>query len=158
MPLTGVPEFAEAIPLLRKPTDWENTVADYASIGATLGHHPLSLLRTYLDEEHIVPADQLTSHPDNAIIRVAGLVTNRQKPMTATGVVFVTLEDETGYANIVIWPNIVERQRNVLLQSQLMVVTGQIQTTSNVTHIIARRLQNYTELIGELETRSRNFH
>ena len=158
MPLTGIPEFSEATPLLKKPTDWQNTLADYESTGLTLGHHPLSLLRSQLDKMGIVQNFTLGEIPNDKIIKVAGLITNRQKPQTATGVVFTTLEDETGYANIVIWPKLVKAQRNALLQSQLMVVTGKVQTESNVTHIIALRLENYNHLIGSLSTKSRDFH
>ena len=158
MPLTGIPEFPEATPLLRKPTDWENTLSDYATTGLSLSHHPLALLRPTLNQGRIIQADALGQQPNDAVIRVAGLVTNRQRPMTASGVIFMTLEDETGYANIVIWPKLVEKQRNVLLQSQLIVVTGKVQTADNVTHIIARNLQDYSHLAKTLEIRSRNFH
>ncbi|NKB77249.1 MAG: DNA polymerase III subunit alpha [Gammaproteobacteria bacterium] len=158
MPLTGVPKFTEATPLLRKPTEWQNTLADYESTGLTLGHHPLALLRQQLNTKGIWQANSIGQDKNNRIIKVAGLVTNRQRPMTATGVVFVTLEDETGYANIVIWPQLVKSQRRVLLQSQLMVVTGRVQTESNVTHIIAQHLQDYSELTQSLKLKSRNFH
>ena len=158
MPITGVPNFIEGLPLLRKPTEWQNTLADYESTGLTLGNHPLALLREKLNTEGISQSNVLGRTSNGQIIKVAGLVLNRQRPMTATGVVFVTLEDETGYANIVIWPKLVESQRRILLQSQLMVVTGTVQTESNVTHVIARQLQDFSELTQSLRSKSRNFH
>ncbi len=154
----GVAEFNEAEPLLPRPGKWQNTLADYASTGLTLGDHPLFQLRPLLDQKGVVTAGQLSNLSTGRIASVAGLVINRQRPMTASGVMFSTLEDETGQANIVIWPKIVERQRKILIQSRLLIVTGKVQTESNVTHLIARTLVDGSFMIDDLQTKSRDFH
>jgi error-prone DNA polymerase len=156
--VAGTPEFNEAEPLLQRPGNWDETLADYASTGLTLGNHPLALLRTRLSGQGIHPAADLARLESGQIISVAGLVINRQRPMTASGVVFMTLEDETGQANIVIWPKIVERQRRELMQSRLITVTGELQIESSVIHLIAHKLENCNDMIGSLSTRSRDFH
>ncbi len=156
--VVGVAEFNEAEPMLPKPGKWQNTLADYASTGLTLGDHPLLQLRPLLDQRGVVTAEQLARLANGCSVSVAGLVINRQRPQTASGVMFSTLEDETGQANIVIWPKIVERQRKILMQSRLMIVTGKVQTESNVTHLIARRLIDGSKMIEGLKTKSRDFH
>ena len=154
----GVAEFNEATPMLPKPARWQNTVADYASTGLTLGEHPLSQLRGTLSERGMVTADELTTIPSGKRATVAGLVLNRQRPGTASGVMFATLEDETGHANIVIWPKLVEKQRRVLLTTRLLIVHGKVQTESGVTHLIADRLADGSDMVADLVTRSRDFH
>jgi error-prone DNA polymerase len=154
----GVAEFNEAAPMLPKPGQWQNTLADYASTGLTLGEHPLSQLREMLNQKGIVTNNMLNKTPTGRRVSVAGLVINRQRPGTASGVMFSTLEDETGQANIVIWPKIIERQRKILLTSRLLIVTGEVQTESNVTHLIAHRLADGTGLVRGLRMKSRDFH
>jgi error-prone DNA polymerase len=156
--ITGMPEFNEAEPLLRRPDDWDETVADYSSTGLTLGTHPLGMLRDQLSPRGVLPAADLGRMQNGSTTSVAGLVINRQRPMTASGVVFITLEDETGQANIVVWPKVVETQRRELMQSRLLTVTGKLQIESDVIHLIAYRLQDCSDLIGKLVTRSRDFH
>lgn len=151
-------QFNEAIPLLHTPEQWDNTVADYASTALTLGIHPLEQFRDQLDGRGVVRNDCLADIENGRFVAVAGLVTNRQRPGTASGVMFLTLEDESGYANIVVWPKIIERQRRVLLQSSLLIVRGVVQSESNVIHVIARRLEDGSELIDGLVTKSRDFH
>ncbi len=158
MEVTGMPVFNEAEPLLPIPSDWDNTLGDYASTGLTLGHHPLFLLRPVLTDKGVFSAAELGAQQNGKILSVAGLVINRQRPMTASGVVFLTLEDETGQANIVIWPKVVEQQRRALMQSRLMRVTGKLQIESNVINLIAYRLEDCSDLIGSLMTKSRDFH
>ncbi len=106
----------------------------------------------------LVTAKQLAQLPNGQRTRAAGIVTGRQRPGTASGVVFVTLEDETGYINVVVWNHIVERQRRELLGSRLMAVEGEVQTESGVVHLIARRLTDHTPMLGSLSTTSRDFH
>ena len=154
----GVAEFNEAVPLLAKPGQWQNTLADYASTGLTLGEHPLAQLRQMLDQRGMITTDILSQTPTGRRVSVAGLVINRQRPGTASGVMFATLEDETGQANIVIWPKIIERQRKILLTSRLLIVTGEVQTEGNVTHLIAHKLTDGTRLVRGLRTKSRDFH
>ena len=91
-------------------------------------------------------------------VRVAGLVTGRQRPQTATGVTFVTLEDEDGMINVVVWRDLGDRQRRVLIESRLLGVAGRLETVDGVQHLIAGRLFDESDLLGGLTTRSRDFH
>jgi error-prone DNA polymerase len=156
--LWGIAKFREATPLLKKPTDWNNTLADYASTGLTLGAHPLKLLRKQLGQEDICTAERLVRKKNGQFVRVAGLVLNRQRPGTASGVVFITLEDETGHINLVIWPKIAEALRKIVLQSELMFAAGQIQIENGVIHLIVRHLRDDSHKLGGLQTKSRDFH
>lgn len=148
----------ERAPALEAPWESEEIVADYASLGLTLGRHPLALLRNHLEARKLVTAKQLHLLPHGAPARVAGLVTCRQRPDTASGVVFVTLEDETGCMNIVVWRNLVERQRRELLGARLMGVQGVVERDGEVVHLVARRLADYSALLGPLAPQSRDFH
>ncbi len=154
----GVAEFNEAEPMLPRPGKWQNTLSDYASTDLTLNEHPLSQLRPQLDQRGIIKAEQLSTIKNGKVISIAGLVINRQRPGTASGVMFSTLEDETGQANIVIWPKLIERQRKTLLKSKLLIVTGKVQSESNVIHVIANRLTDGSQLVQGLRSKSRDFH
>jgi len=147
----------EAAPVLPPPTEGEDLVADYASLGLTLGRHPLALLRRRLERMHALPADRLRGLPHGCRARAAGLVTGRQRPDTASGVVFVTLEDETGTVNVIVWRDLVERQRRELLGASLLSVDGTVEREGEVVHLVARRLGDHSALLGELEARSRDF-
>jgi len=127
----------------------EELVADYAALGFTLGRHPLTLLRERLAALRFVPASELNDYPDRKLARGAGIVTCRQRPGTAKGTMFVTLEDESGLVNVVVHEALVERQRRELLGSQLLGVFGQIRREGRVVHLVASRV---------VVTRSRNFH
>ena len=153
----GDAPLLEAQPLLARPTEGQDIAADYASVGFTLRKHPLALLREQLSRRRITPAEQLADIPDEASIRVAGLVTHRQRPGSAKGVTFITLEDETGHANIIVWKKLGERQRRPLLHSHLMAVTGKVQRDGDVVQILARNLEDYTALLGQIRTESRDF-
>ena len=144
--------------MLAAPTEGADIVADYASIGLTLGRHPLALLRGKLKAMGLGDAQELQELPHGSPARVAGLVTCRQRPDTASGVVFVTLEDETGNMNIVVWNRLVERQRRELLGARLLGVHGTIERDGDVVHLVARRLVDHSGLLGPLETESRDFH
>jgi error-prone DNA polymerase len=148
----------ERMPALEAPGEGEEIVADYASLGLTLGRHPLALLRKRLDQMRLLKAEELRSKPHGASARVAGLVTCRQRPDTASGVIFVTLEDETGCMNIVVWRSLVERQRRELLGARLMGVAGVVERDGDVVHLVARRLVDYSTLLGPLAAGSRDFH
>ncbi|HEX6007865.1 MAG TPA: error-prone DNA polymerase, partial [Burkholderiales bacterium] len=150
--------LAEATPLLAPPSEGEEIVADYTSLGLTLGRHPLELLRCRLDRMRLLPACDLRKTPDGTRARTAGIVTCRQRPGTANGVVFVTLEDETGYTNVVVWNDLVERQRRELLGSRLLGVEGRIQRDGDIVHLVAHRLFDHTRLLGKLTTVARDFH
>jgi error-prone DNA polymerase len=153
----GDAPLLEPQPLLAKPTEGQDIVADYASIGLTLRRHPLALLREQLTRRRVMPAEQLANAPDEASVRVAGLVTHRQRPGSAKGVTFLTLEDETGQANIIVWKKLGEQQRRPLLRAHLMAVTGKIQRDGDVVQVLARNLEDYTALLGRLRTESRDF-
>jgi error-prone DNA polymerase len=148
----------EASPALSSPTEGENILADYASTGLTLGRHPLALLRARLSRMRFATAEELRRLPGGARVRAAGIVTGRQRPGTASGTVFVTLEDETGYVNVIVWPNLVERQRRELLGSRLMGVEGTLEREGEVVHLVANRLVDHSDLIGSLQIDSRDFH
>ena len=154
----GLPAPAEAMIDLPAPTLAENLVADYQHLGHSLRPHPLRLLRAHLSERRFVSAIDLKQAGDRALIRVAGIVVGRQRPGTASGIVFVTLEDETGWSNIVVHPLLVGRQRKELLGARLLGVYGQLQKQGEVVHLVAKRLVDLSAWLGRLETSSRDFH
>ncbi len=160
LPLTAATglDFAEARPLLTRPTEGEQITADYASVGLTLGRHPLALLRTRLCAAGLLPACELAQAQNGARVCTAGIVLMRQRPSTASGVTFVTLEDESGQVNVIVWERIGREQRRALIDSRLLEVHGELQRQDGVVHLIARRLIDRTALLGELLTRSRDFH
>ena len=139
------------------PSAGDDMLADYASTGMTLGRHPLSLLRKQLSAHRCRRSRDLLPLAHGTLVRMAGLVTMRQRPETASGATFVTLEDEDGMVNVVVWRDIGERQRRVLLESRLMVVEGRLESAEGVQHLIAARLQDLSPLLGSLATKSRDF-
>jgi len=148
----------ETDPQLRAPSEGAGLVADYASLGLTLGRHPLALLRPRLARMRLAAAEEVRRLPHGSSVRTAGIVIGRQRPDTASGVVFVTLEDETGCVNVIVWRDLGERQRRELLSAQLMTVYGSVEREGAVVHVIARRLADHSELLGRLMTQSRDFH
>jgi len=157
-PVLADSPIEEASPVLAAPAEGEDIVADYASLGLTLGRHPLALLRERLQRQRMLTAAELKALPHGRIARVTGLVTGRQRPGTASGVTFVTLEDETGMVNVIVWRDLAERQRKELLRSSLMTVYGTLEREGEVVHLIAARLRDQTPLLGKLTARSRDFH
>jgi error-prone DNA polymerase len=149
---------AEGRPLLASPSEAEEIVADYAALGLTLGRHPLALLRARLEAAALLPASQLHAAGNGATVRTAGIVLMRQRPATASGVTFLTLEDESGQVNVIVWERVGRAQRRALIESRLLEVHGELQHQDGVTHLIARRLIDRTALLGQLVTRSRDFH
>ncbi len=152
-----VPAAGEGDPMLRTPREGEDVVADYASLGLSLRAHPVALIRDQLDERGVRRGDSLWDLDNHTLVRVAGLVISRQRPATASGVTFVTLEDDSGSMNIVVWPSIAQRQRRELLTSRLLCVIGTVQREGKVLHVVARRLEDYSPLLGGLTARSRDF-
>ena len=150
--------FDEAPVTLTAPTEGEDLVADYATLSLTLGRHPLTLLRDRLQRMRLITAAELNSLPHGRVARTVGIVTCRQHPATASGVTFVTIEDETGCVNVVVWRALAERQRRELLASRLMGIAGTIEREGEVVHLLASRLFDHTPLLGQLVTRSRDFH
>ncbi len=156
-PLYSDPVFEEALPMLRSGTEAEEIVADYAATGTTLRRHPLALLRPRLEEAGVQTAKALWSMRNGATARVAGLVLCRQRPLTASGVTFVTLEDETGVVNLVVWPKTAEAQRWVLLRCNVLMVSGIIQCEQQVLHLVVGKLVDLESWIGGLDIRPRDF-
>ncbi|MFY2992021.1 error-prone DNA polymerase [Achromobacter xylosoxidans] len=146
------------MPQLTAPTENQTVAADYRSVGLTLRRHPVELLRPQLAARNFQPASVLNGYPDKRVARACGIVTVRQRPQTSKGVIFVTLEDETGPVNVVVRPELIERQRRELLGATLLGVYGSWQSVDGVRHLIAQRLVDLSELLGGLSTPSRNFH
>ena len=145
-------------PVLAAPSESQTVAADYRSVGLTLRRHPVDLLRPQLAARNFQPAAVLNGYPDKRVARACGIVTVRQRPQTSKGVIFVTLEDETGPVNVVVRPELIERQRRELLGSSLLGVYGTWQNVDGVRHLIAQRLVDLSDLLGGLSTPSRNFH
>ncbi|MBL8545667.1 MAG: error-prone DNA polymerase [Hyphomonadaceae bacterium] len=128
----------------------EHIVEDYRTIGLSLKAHPVSLLREELLARRVIKAEQLTQIRNGERVRVSGLVLVRQRPGTASGVIFMTLEDETGIANIVVWPKLFEQYRREVLGGRLVAIDGPVQSESGVIHVIAERVHDYTPLLAKL--------
>jgi DNA polymerase III alpha subunit len=147
----------EGVPLLRAPREGQQIVADYGSTGLTLRRHPLALLRECLTQRGLIPHQALWDQPNGRIVSTAGLVITRQRPGSASGVIFVTMEDESGYANLIVWESVAMAHRAALLDSRLLEVRGKVQREGDVLHLIAQRLTNLSALLGELVVTSRDF-
>ena len=157
LPLAPVPKAAEGTPLLAPPTEGQNIAADYRTQGLTLGRHPLALLRTDLTAAHIVTSADLRDLPHGRVVRVAGIVTARQRPQSAGGVMFITLEDETGYVNLIVWERVWSRARRIVSGSRLLEVAGMLQREGLVTHVVAQKLFDRSAMLGAIVTQSRDF-
>ena len=162
--LQSAPVHEEVLELPAAP-EGEEIVFDYAAMGLTLRRHPLALLRSRLARRGMLSAQQLGDLPNGRRAVACGLVTVRQQPQTAHGTVFVTLEDETGPVNVIVWKQVRERQREALLHSRLLAVRGtwqrDVDSGGAVRHLVAERLQDLTPLLGRLgqqASRSRDFH
>lgn len=142
--------------LLKPLAEGPSIKADYDSTGLSLRSHPLALLRPQL--KHHVTATSLANIRSGSRVRATGMVTGRQRPGTASGVVFVTLEDETGNINVIVWSSLVAGQRCQLLGAKLMTVHGKLERKDGVTHLIAEQLVDVSHLLGPLEISSRDFH
>ncbi|MDH1658022.1 error-prone DNA polymerase [Pseudomonas mosselii] len=153
--LEPVYEQAVALPV---PSVAEDLAADYATLGTTLGPHPLTLLRSRLRALGCRSSTELAGVEHGDTVAVAGIVVGRQRPQTASGVTFVTLEDEHGMVNVVVWRDLAERQRRALVGSKLLKVSGRLEQESGVRHLIARRLEDISPLLQGLDVRSRDFH
>lgn len=152
------------------PTEGQDLVSDYASLGLTLGRHPLEVLRPQLQAIGAKSARELANYRHGQLARAAGMVTHRQRPSTANGTLFVSLEDETGMINVIIWPDVLERFYNAVLYSQLVLVYGVWQRDQHidpaapgqVRNLLAQRVEDRGDLlqtlIGDLQIHSRDFH
>ncbi|MDN5515716.1 MAG: error-prone DNA polymerase [Pseudomonas sp.] len=154
----GVPAPTEEVSSLPVPSPGENLLTDYATLGTTLGPHPLAMLREALRAQRCRSSDDLQAIEHGRPVSIAGMVIGRQRPQTASGVIFVTLEDEFGLVNVVVWHDLAERQRRGLVQSQMLQIDGHLETVDGVRHVIAGRLTDMTTLLTGLDIRSRDFH
>jgi error-prone DNA polymerase len=157
LPLAPAREGPAGLPLLRAPTEGEDLVADYRALGLTLARHPVALLRPRLESCGWATAAALAELPDGAPVATGGIVVTRQRPGAAGGVIFVTLEDETGYVNLVIWSRIADAHRRALLGARLLGVTGRMQREGEVRHLVVETLEDRSALLGSLAAPARNF-
>ncbi|WP_292060158.1 error-prone DNA polymerase [Brevundimonas sp. UBA5936] len=148
-----VPEVNEPGADLPAMPAGQEVVEDYTHVGVTLRDHPLAFLRDELQSRHVMTCADGTAMRDRRLTRVAGLVLVRQKPGSAKGVMFITIEDETGVANLVIWPSLYEQQRRVVLGASLLVIDGKVQREGEVVHIVAQRLHDGSDLLASLSRR-----
>jgi error-prone DNA polymerase len=132
----------------------EHVVEDYASLNLTLKSHPLAFLRTEFARERLVTAAELAHLPVDKRLSIAGIVLIRQRPGSANGVVFITVEDETGIANFIVWPAILERFRRAALGATLLRCTGKLQREESVIHVVAERLEDMTPRLNTLRDRN----
>jgi error-prone DNA polymerase len=165
------PELLQHAPIQEEPLalpaapEGEEIVFDYAAMGLTLRRHPLALLRERLAKRRFLNADQLGALPSGRRVSACGMVTVRQQPATAGGTIFVTLEDETGPVNVIVWKSVREEQREPLMHARLLAVHGTWQrdeaSGGQVCHLLAEKLEDLTPLLGRLGrqgNRSRDFH
>jgi error-prone DNA polymerase len=150
--------IAEEEIALPPASEGQEILADYASLRLTLNRHPLALLRKQLQKMNLSSAADLKTFPDRKLARTSGLVTMRQRPQTAKGTIFVTLEDETGNTNVIVWPALLEKQRKEILNARLMTVYGVWQRQGEVTHLVAKRVVDHSAMLGSLTVEGRNFH
>ncbi|WP_241464089.1 error-prone DNA polymerase [Rhodoferax saidenbachensis] len=159
--LQGVPVDEPSLQL-PAASEGEEVVFDYAALGLTLRSHPVQLLRGVLSPMKLLTAAQMRDYPSGRLVRACGIITARQRPQTANGVVFITLEDETGSVNVIVWKDVKERFRQQVYQSRLLAVYGVWQrddeSGGEVRHVLAKRLVDLTHLLGGLTTTSRDFH
>ncbi|MGP8232736.1 MAG: error-prone DNA polymerase [Methylovirgula sp.] len=134
----------------------EHVVEDYRHLALSLKAHPVSFLRAHLKTEKIVRTQDLAVTPSGQRVRTAGLVLIRQRPGTASGVIFLTLEDETGIANVIVWPKIFESHRPIVIAARFVAITGRLQSESGVIHVIAERIDDMTPLLGLLSRPENN--
>jgi error-prone DNA polymerase len=152
----GSPE--ESVIELPAPTTGEDVLSDYRALGLTLGAHPMSLLRERMRARRLLGSLELQDKRHGSHVHAVGLVTNRQRPAAAHGTMFVTLEDEHGMVNVVVWEHVALRRRKALLGASLLAVRGRWEQVDGVAHLIAQDMQDLSELLGSLRTTSRDFH
>ncbi|MDA1049080.1 MAG: error-prone DNA polymerase [Planctomycetota bacterium] len=145
------------VPLLPKLHEQEEVFADYRSSGLSLRRHPLSFHREQLNAVGVTPAGQLVNYPHERMVKVAGVVLMRQRPSTAKGITFVTLEDETGIANLVVHQATWQRYDLIARKSTAMIASGKLERKNEVVHVIARRLEDLTDRLASLHSPSRDF-
>lgn len=146
-PSESTNEIQLELPLL---TDAEHVVEDYAAVGLSLKAHPISFVRPQLDSFRVIPTANLAKLTNGDSVAVAGLITVRQRPGTAKGVIFITIEDETGFANLVVWGKVFETYRRDIVQARLLMVQGKVQIEGEVIHVIANACYNLSSLLQNM--------
>jgi error-prone DNA polymerase len=136
----------------------QEVFADYESAGLSLKAHPIAFFREHLDRLSVVPSRRLTSLLDGSFVRVGGLVLVRQRPGTAKGITFATIEDETGFSNLIIRMNVWEKFHRVARTAPAFIASGRLQNQQGVIHVLVSKLENLNDAIGGLRSTSRNFH
>jgi error-prone DNA polymerase len=152
-----VAEFDEPSISLRSMTDGGEVVADYSHIGLSLRDHPVSFLRTDLSRRRIVSCADAMAARDKCWLEAAGIVLVRQRPGSAKGVMFITLEDESGIANLVVWPKIFEKHRRIILSAGMIAVKGKVQREGEVVHLVAHSLTDLSAELGSVGDRNERF-
>lgn len=156
-PLAGAP-VDEELPVLPRPSEWEEILRDYYQLGLSTGRHPLALLRSRLRSLGVVRRRDLEAIDSGTQVCVSGLVTHLQHPQTAKGVIFASLEDETGINNIIFWPGVFETERHNIIGTTLLIVYGALQNEEGVIHVVAQRVEDYSHWVERLPRKSRDFH
>ena len=158
MPLfDGLPGTVEPTPALPVPTAYQDMRADYATTNTTLGKHPLAFIRRQLEARRYLRSSELAQTPHGKRVRHAGIVRMRQQPETASGVTFVTLEDEDGMTNTVVWKHVAQRQWRTLVESTLLGVDGRWERVEGVSHLIVDRMDNLDVLLEGMGAGSRDY-
>ena len=150
------PEINEEAVALKAMTAGREVVEDYQHVGLSLRRHPVAFLREELTRDTVVTCAQVNATRDGRIVKTAGLVLVRKKPGSAKGVMFITLEDETGVVNLVIWPDLYEKQRRVILGASLMGVLGRVQREGEVVHVVATRLFDLSVQLASIGERAQS--
>jgi len=153
---TGV-EIDEPVESLPRMTDYEQIITDYRTIGLSLKGHPMQFFREQLDPLKVVTAERLPQIPNGCWTTVAGIVILRQRPSTAKGITFCTLEDETGPFNLVVKQHTWERYAAITRRSQAWIAHGVLQCKDSVIHVVVNRLEDMSKRLGELRIKSRDF-
>ena len=156
-PLAGEP-IDEQLPALPPPSEWEEILRDYYQLGLSTGRHPLALLRPRLRSLGVLRRRDLGAIVSGSRVCVSGLVTHLQHPQTAKGVIFASLEDETGINNIIFWPDVFEAERHNIIGTTLLIVYGQLQNEQGVIHVVAQCVEDYSHWVERLPRKSRDFH
>jgi error-prone DNA polymerase len=158
---SDLPLFSQGEDIIEKPTPIAamaaggEVVEDYRSVGLSLRRHPVSFLRDELRAKNILATADLAGARDGQTVQVAGIVLVRQRPGTASGVTFITIEDETGHANLIVWSALFERQRRLILSASMVSVRGRLQREGLVTHVVAGELTDLSDLLRSVWNRGR---
>jgi error-prone DNA polymerase len=152
-----IPAVDEPSPELPEMSAQEEVVEDYSSAGLTLRKHPVSFLREQLILLKAVTSEQLSELEPDRRVKVAGLVLMRQRPSTASGITFVTLEDETGIANLVVYPSVWQHFRQTARFASVILATGRLQREGDVIHVVCERLDDVSKMLAQIDSKSRNF-